>query len=1329
MKKILSLLATVLLLAAAILTFTIISYAEEGEPAVVATGDVFEYVSGGVTKRADAEFGIGNVVSAADAGSTIKLLSDYTVESSIDGALAKINKKLTLDLGGHTFTIRDKYENATNIGQPSIHISTTQGFTVKNGTLVAGHVTSAHQNKAYPFFLMAANKAVLNLENVNTYVGTIAYNWGSEQVVMNISGGEHHAYFSGYGCDGGLFNSRSGITVNVEEAKINVASNSWLIASMHQNADADKRSSVFTFNNCTINTETDTTQIVKYASEYTEVYFNNCRIDGGIIKPTVTSGESNKGIGSAKDGSIIFGSETVFSEALDYDSRVAPAEGNVIVNKTALIQSSFRFASGNFYTGFSIGSSTITKFFTAHSIVDASTLKSATVRWYDKDGNLITTTEAGVGSYVTPITLEEYAYDSYDWYDVVYDGWSKTPGGKNESSILVEGDVSLYQTHGSVRARITGAMYNLSLMGHVQTNIYIPATLPDNVKILGVYRSRAAAESNVSSVGYVIAKNAVGDRYRCYTAGWAGACELGTANEVWVKLSVEHDGKTSEVYQSYSLSALAYIKAMLADSELEKPAYAATAHEMTANIVRYSYVLADTVGKAQNADVVSLYNKYSTVLCKPIDNTTDEDFPAPEVSLGATVDYLESITFEVSSYQPRYRISFKKDAHVTDAKLSLTGWYAAAKGKPNWMEQVYNYSEDDVLYYDSLGQYVNSAGKVTDQNGTVQNGKTAGTLTGEIAVAFFEAIQIYNIDSDMTISLTLSNGSVVKGQYNIDYYYNGIKESVGNDMLLKVRNFLKVMREYGDSVERHAFDTGKVPLDAMETKTVNYMDFGAVGDGVTNDFDAIKKTHEYANEMGYKVEADPDATYYIGRTYGQIIEIKTDTDWCGATFIIDDTVYEVSDPDRSKHIFCIASSNKTMTYTAVANNPVGQALININKAGGLKADSFTTLDLGLGYPALVYLINENHNSYIRYGENQDAGSAQRELVKINEKGEVDESTPLLFDYDEVTKIQVVRTDDDPIVVGYGNFITKANAAPRQYTYYYRGINIQRSNTTLTDIDHKIVGEGDTGAPYSGFVSASYCDSVMVLDSVLSAHKAYLLEGDDHNTMGSYDLSPGNLNDFYVYNVTMHNFFGPDGVTPSVNCGWWGVMGSNYCKNLTYDSCKLTRFDAHCGTYNATIRNSEVGTLTLIGGGLFTLENSIVHAATRGNIISLRSDYGSTWRGEFYLKDVTVVSTTFNGTTMAIMNGTHTNWNFGYECYMPEKVTVDNLVCTAPKVNTIVLANGSITNEGISNETINGSANLNPYAVTKTLIVKNNKKGYTYTLPGTNTYLETEIVSD
>ena len=557
----------------------------------------------------------------------------------------------------------------------------------------------------------------------------------------------------------------------------------------------------------------------------------------------------------------------------------------------------------------------------------------------------------------------------------------------------------------------------------------------------------------------------------------------------------------------------------------------------------------------------------------------------------------------------------------------------------------------------------------------------------------------------------------MSGQYNLNAYYNGIKSSLTASQLYNIRKFLQSMREYGESVVRYRFAEGKITEGAMVEKTVKYSDFGAKGDGVTNDFYAIKAAHSFANEKGYKVLGDVGATYYISKTGGQSITIKTDTDWCGASFIIDDSDIAVGDVERGGNIFVISPETALVTYKPDTTTTIGKALTEINKGGGIENSTFNKLDLGLGYAALVYLINDNHKCYIRHGENEDAGSAQRELILIDENGNVDESTPLLFDYSQITSIQVAKVNDKPISVGNGNIKTIANSAPRQYTYYSRNIVVSRSNTTVYGISHTIEGEGDTGAPYSGFITVSYCNNVRIVDSCLSAHKAYKLEGNDNNTMGTYDLSFGNSNNITCYNVTMHNFFIEGTATPSVNAGYWGIMGSNYCKNLTYDTCKLTRFDAHCGTYNATIRGSELGTLTLIGGGLFTIEDTKVYTHTRSYLIALRGDYGSTWNGEFVIKNVTAITGTYQSSVFSLINGSFTNWNFGYDCYMPYKVTVDNLVVSgAPNVKTISLANGSITNAGVDEPTYNGAENLNPYTATKELVVKNNNKGYTYTLP-------------
>ena len=59
---------------------------------------------------------------------------------------------------------------------------------------------------------------------------------------------------------------------------------------------------------------------------------------------------------------------------------------------------------------------------------------------------------------------------------------------------------------------------------------------------------------------------------------------------------------------------------------------------------------------------------------------------------------------------------------------------------------------------------------------------------------------------------------------------------------------------------------------------VNYESFGARGDGVTDDMQAICEAHEYANAHRLSIGTKPDATYHLGAR-ALTAEICTDTDW------------------------------------------------------------------------------------------------------------------------------------------------------------------------------------------------------------------------------------------------------------------------------------------------------------------------------------------------------------------------------------------------------------------------------------------------------------------
>ena len=107
----------------------------------------------------------------------------------------------------------------------------------------------------------------------------------------------------------------------------------------------------------------------------------------------------------------------------------------------------------------------------------------------------------------------------------------------------------------------------------------------------------------------------------------------------------------------------------------------------------------------------------------------------------------------------------------------------------------------------------------------------------------------------------------------------------------------------------------------MENKNVFYEDFGAKGDGVTDDFLAFKAAHEYANKNHLPVKAREGAIYYLHNTIvdGVVsyIEVQTDVDWTGAEIIIDDSDIDYYDGTRmaTTHMFLVTSDYEKKILT------------------------------------------------------------------------------------------------------------------------------------------------------------------------------------------------------------------------------------------------------------------------------------------------------------------------------------------------------------------------------------------------------------------------------
>lgn len=426
------------------------------------------------------------------------------------------------------------------------------------------------------------------------------------------------------------------------------------------------------------------------------------------------------------------------------------------------------------------------------------------------------------------------------------------------------------------------------------------------------------------------------------------------------------------------------------------------------------------------------------------------------------------------------------------------------------------------------------------------------------------------------------------------------------------------------------------PGDLVKFKAarqIRYSDFGAKGDGKTDDIDAIVAAHTVANLHGLSVKADDGATYYISGKE-RTATIRTDTDFGKAAFIIDDTEVQ----NRNASVFTVGS---------------GQKSFKLDKITSLKRNQ-KKIDAALPGPCLITVTNSNVKHYIRFGLNQNNGSSQTDIFVVDKNGNIDANAPIIWDFDQITDITALPIDEKPLKITGGRFTTIANQAESKYTYYNRNIAIRRSNVTVDGLEHRITGEGDHGAPYGGFINVGDCSYVTVQNAILTGHKTYSTIGTAGKpvTMGTYDLSVNRALNVSFVNCSQTNDINDN--------KFWGILGSNFCKNLLYDNCTLSRFDAHQGVANATIRNSTLGHMGInaIGSGKLLVENSTIRGRS---IVNLRSDYGSTWQGELVIRNCVFVPAGGKPTKPALISGSYSGQHdFGYTCYMPERITIENL---------------------------------------------------------------------
>ena len=717
--------------------------------------------------------------------------------------------------------------------------------------------------------------------------------------------------------------------------------------------------------------------------------------------------------------------------------------------------------------------------------------------------------------------------------------------------------------------------------------------------------------------------------------------------------------------------------------------------------------------------------------------TKEQLTPTKYIIDGRTLSYYE---FTMKAYDIRDAISIRlgnSEKETLDYVYSLAN-YVYYVNDPE--VEISNKAETvtllDALWEYSIAseRYVKNATSDSPSVDLTINGAQINAIVAnteeEIAAANKLATEIFAVTGKKPeiVSEDSADGNIIITVTEPTPDYDCVVEVVGGD--LRVTSSYKTLIENAAgyfaaeciSPLTESYDFANKFSKSYYTDRIYYSDFGAVGDGKTDDFSAMLSAHDFANEAGrFTVCADAGKSYYICNTKVnnavQTINIMTDVDWQDANFTIDDSALSVHKDSAvyTKHIFTVASDYEKLTITD--KNVLSEIVEK-----GLGEDT-RVIDLKLGYPALIVPYNLSHKVYRRRGYGSWAGESMHEIILIDENGNVDESTPLMFNYTALDSITVYRVDVEPLTIEGGVFTTIASDIDcvvrtldeedgKYYptkiteTYFHRGLDVRRSYTTVKNVQHYVTGEislerqknGEVGAPYRGFFSSNNANEVTFDGCILSAKRCYnknmVVKKDNtqfSGTMGTYGISAENVNKITFQNCTQANFWvvmeeddngnmvlvnakeNDKGAVTSMATNtytgsrmYWGLGGTNYCKNMSYVSSTLTRFDAHQGLYNGKVIDSVVTTISLTGKGTVLIQGTrcIGENNDGGNnaVFSLRSDYGSTWDGTIKIKDVDVLvyATSADSTApFGVLSSTYSNWYCGYVCHFPNLV-IDNL---------------------------------------------------------------------
>ncbi|MBR0218987.1 MAG: hypothetical protein IJQ33_07300 [Clostridia bacterium] len=423
----------------------------------------------------------------------------------------------------------------------------------------------------------------------------------------------------------------------------------------------------------------------------------------------------------------------------------------------------------------------------------------------------------------------------------------------------------------------------------------------------------------------------------------------------------------------------------------------------------------------------------------------------------------------------------------------------------------------------------------------------------------------------------------------------------------------------------------------IEQRGVSYADFGAKLDGVTDDTEAVIACHDYANEHGCPV-FQHSGTVYMETAQHRVngvrhnVNIKTDVDWTGATFLIKPPIQD----ERIVFAVCPDEEKEDVDLTPAQIDQLHGSKLNIDFLKDYP-NELVTFMIEREYPDIVIGMRDGwvesgypEPSYYSETAAVDRNGALMDGPLFLDISDCMPRDPSISDHTQnITGHMKMRRRsllDAPITIKGGTFRLAHNGRFANPYYLY----ITRSNVTIQGL---LCDAGDRyecdDMRYRGeLIRADYAYNLCFRDCVMENFGNFLPADEPTKTNVSYVLVCTHCSNVLIDHCQFLR--------------GWGPVQTSWCKRLTVRDSVMGRVDNHYGCRDFLIQgctmvtshsNINVG----YGDGYLTVRDT-KFIKTRdydtifnSRLVYCREDYCSIFQGNITLENIQIE--TFYETTL------------------------------------------------------------------------------------------------